>query len=168
METTPPGAHRATAVEEATLRSVLGHFATGVCVVTGVAGGVPAGLSLQSFFSVSLDPPLIAISPSRSSGSWPMIERSGAFCVNVLAGDQEALCRTFARSGVDKFDGVGWDPAPTGSPRLHDVLAWVDCRVEAVHAAGDHWLVLGAVVDLGSRTGEPLLFYRGGFGAFRP
>ena len=149
------------------MRAVLGHFASGVCVVTGMVDDAPVGLAVQSFFSLSIDPPLVAIAPSRRSSSWPAIARSGAFCVNVLRDDQEALCRAFGRSGGDKFDGVGWQPTATGSPRLDDVLAWVDCRLDVAHAAGDHWLVVGAVLDLGAGDGSPLLFYRGGFGGFR-
>lgn len=165
-----PVAHLdATPVEQATFRTVLGHFASGICVVTGLVGGEPAGFACQSFFSLSLDPPLIAMSPSKTSTSWPGIEESGAFCVNVLAAEQEPLCRVFAQpgAGADKFAGVGWSPGPTGSPRLEDALAWIDCRVEAVHDAGDHVLVVGAVAGMGSGPGEPLLFYRGGFGGFR-
>lgn len=156
-------------MEQARFRTVLGHFASGVAVVTGTVGGQPAGFACQSFFSVSLQPPLVAIAVSRQSSSWPGIERSGGFCVNVLTEEQEALCRVFGRSGAGaaKFDGVGWAPAPTGSPRLDDALAWVDCRVEEVHAAGDHQLVVGGVLGLGAGPGEPLIFYRGGFGGFR-
>ena len=161
-----PEPHR-TALEEAEFRAVLGHFASGVCVVTGIVDGAPSGLSMQSFFSLSLDPPLVAVSPSRRSTSWPGIAASGAFCVNVLAEDQEPICRVFGRSGDDKFAGIGWEPAATGSPRIAGALAWIDCRLEAAHEAGDHLLVVGAVVDVGSGPGEPLVFYRGGFGGFR-
>ncbi|HET9692617.1 MAG TPA: flavin reductase family protein, partial [Acidimicrobiales bacterium] len=88
---------RPTAVEEAEMRAVLGHFASGVCVVTGVVDGAPAGLSVQSFFSLSIDPPLVAIAPSRRSSSWPGIAASGAFCINVLTERQEPICRAFGR-----------------------------------------------------------------------
>ncbi len=155
-----------TPIEQETFRTVLGHFASGVTIVTGDGDDGPAGLVCQSFFSLSMDPPLVAVSPSVGSTSWPHIVPSGAFCINVLADTQEPLCRAFARSGGDKFAGIGWTPAPTGSPRLDDVLAWVDCRIENVYEAGDHWLVIGAVADLGVGHGEPLLFYRGGFGSF--
>jgi 3-hydroxy-9,10-secoandrosta-1,3,5(10)-triene-9,17-dione monooxygenase reductase component len=160
----------ATPVEQATFRTVLGHFATGITVVAGMVDGAPAGFSCQSVFSLSLDPPLVALAPSLASTSWRGIQASGAFCVNVLTDQQEAICRVFAQPGVatDKFLGIGWSPGPTGSPRLDDVLAWVDCRVDAVHDGGDHLLVVGAVAGLGTGGGEPLLFYRGGFGAFRP
>jgi flavin reductase (DIM6/NTAB) family NADH-FMN oxidoreductase RutF len=154
-------------IEAAELRNVLGHFATGVVVVTGIGPAGPAGLTCQSFFALSLDPPLVAVAPSRRSRSWPAIVGSQAFCVNVLEGSQESLGRAFATSGGDKFAGVGWSPAPSGSPRLHDVLAWLDCRLVDAHDGGDHHLVVGRIMDMGAGGGEPLLFYRGGFGTFK-
>lgn len=148
-------------------RSVLGHFASGVVVVTGIGDSTPAGFTCQSFFSLSLEPPLIALAPALSSLSWSAIASSGGFCVNVLSAGQEAVSRAFARSGADKFAGVGWDESPsTKSPRLCGALAWLDCAISEVHRGGDHWLVIGEVVDLGSAAGEPLVFYRGGFGTF--
>ena len=153
-------------IDSARFRTVVGHFASGVTIVTGADGDSPAGFTCQSFFSLSLDPPLVAVAPSRTSTSWPAIDRSGAFCVNVLAEEQETLCRSFANSGGDKFKGVGWTEAATGSPVINDVLAWVDCRIVERHDAGDHILVIGRVVDMEARNGRPLLFYRGGFGSF--
>jgi flavin reductase (DIM6/NTAB) family NADH-FMN oxidoreductase RutF len=158
---------RLSVIEAAELRNVLGHFATGVVVVTGIGPTGPAGLTCQSFFALSLDPPLVAVAPSRRSLSWPAILPSQAFCVNVLADTQESLGRAFATSGGDKFAGVGWSPAPSGSPRLHDVLAWLDCRLVDAHDGGDHHLVVGRILDMGAGGGEPLLFYRGGFGTLK-
>ena len=152
--------------DAAGFRTVLGHFASGVVIVTGATADGPGGFTCQSFTSVSLDPPLVAIFPGRTSTSWPGIAESGAFCANVLTEQQEALCRAFAVSGGDKFSGVGWSTASTRSPVLNDVLAWIDCRIEAVHDAGDHFLVLGRVQEMGYSNGRPLLFYRGGFGGF--
>jgi 3-hydroxy-9,10-secoandrosta-1,3,5(10)-triene-9,17-dione monooxygenase reductase component len=155
-------------IDAAHFRAVLGHFCTGVTIVTGSHDGEPAGLTCQAFTSLSLEPPLVAFCPSLTSTSWPRIRGSGAFCVNVLNEDQEDLCRVFAASGGDKFRGVGWKEGATGSPVLDDVLAWIDCRMEAEHAAGDHLIVVGRVIELGSsRSGTPLLFYRGGFGRFQ-
>ncbi|WP_328895654.1 flavin reductase family protein [Streptomyces sp. NBC_00236] len=158
-------------------RRVLGHFASGVTVVTahdpgdadGSAG--PAGFACQSFSSLSLDPPLVTFMVARTSTTWPRIARAGAFCVNILGADQGALCRGFAVSGADKFAGVAHSPAPaTGSPLLHDVPAWVDCRIQAVHTGGDHLIVVGRVEALGATADEdgegPLLFHRGSFGRF--
>lgn len=154
-------------LEQGELRTVLGHFASGVAVVTGLHDGQPAGFTCQSFFSLSLEPPLVAIAPGKVSTSWPRISGGRAFCVNVLTDAQEAVCRTFADPGADKFAGLGWSPGATGAPRLDGALAWVDCAVEQVSEAGDHYLVVGRVVDLGTGQGEPLLFYRGGFGTFK-
>lgn len=148
-------------------REVLGHFASGVTVVTGIDGDEPVGFTCQAFASLSLDPPLVVVAPGKSSTSWPRIAKMGKFCVNILAEGQEALCRDFAASGGDKFAGVGWHPGATGSPILDDVLAWVECTLAGVHDAGDHELVLGEVHEMGvdpRRT--PLLYYRGGFGRF--
>lgn len=147
-------------------RAVLGHFASGVVVVAAVHASRPTGFTCQSFFSLSLDPPLVAFAPGRSSTSWPKVREVGVLCANVLADDQEPLARTFANSGTDKFAGVGWVPGSTGAPRLAGSLAWIECGVDEVHEAGDHWLVVARVVDLEARPGKPLLFYRGGFGGF--
>ncbi|MGI8685368.1 MAG: flavin reductase family protein [Acidimicrobiales bacterium] len=157
----------ASPIDAARFRQVLGHFCTGVTVVAAMPGE-PVGFTVQSFSSVSLDPPLVAICPSRTSGSWPRIRSAGVFCVNVLAEDQEALARLFATHGADKFTGVGWRPSVvSGSPVLDGVLAWVDCRIEAEHDGGDHLVVLARVVDMGvAREHGPLLFYRGGYGRF--
>lgn len=155
------------ALDEARYRNVLGHFPTGVTVVTGSSSKGPVGMAIGSFSSVSLDPPLVAFYPTKTSRSWPVIEESGHFCVNILAETQEDICRVFASRSDDKFAGIGWGHASSGSPRLHDVLAWIDCRIERVADAGDHYLVLGEVLDLGSEPeGRPLLFFRGGYGRF--
>ncbi len=116
---------------------------------------------------MSLDPPLVAFFPDKSSSSWPRIEAAGAFCVNILAEDQEAVCRRFAAKGDDKFAGLGWSPAGSGAPLLDGVLAWIDCDIDSVTEAGDHFCVLGQVRDLAvSHDGAPLLFFRGGYGRF--
>lgn len=155
--------------DSAVYRQVLGHFPTGVTVITAVNGDEPVGLAVGSFSSVSLDPPLVAFFPGVTSSSWPKIEAAGSFCVNVLAADQEDVCRRFASKDDDKFAGLGWEPAPSGSPRIGGALAWIDCAIESVIAAGDHYYVLGRVLDLGSADsadGGPLVFYRGGYGRF--
>ena len=139
-------------------KDAMSRFATGVAIVSGIDDGVPVGFTCQSFVSLSIDPPYVAVAPARTSTSWPRIARGGSFCVNVLNEDQEELCRGFAVSGGPKFDGVAWHPAPgTGAPVIDGSLAWVDCRVELVHDAGDHELILGRVLDLGVGEGSPLL-----------
>lgn len=154
-------------IAAAQFRQVLGHFSTGVVVVTAVDGGTAVGLSVNSFTAVSLDPPLVAFCANRQSTTWAAIRRAGAFCVNILAEDQEAVARVFAARGADRFAGIGWAPAASGSPRLHGVLAWLDCQIEAVHDGGDHEICLSRVdaLDVERREG-PLVFYRGGYGRF--
>lgn len=155
-------------------RSVLGHFATGVTIVSGVVDGTPIGLTIGSFTSVSLDPPLVGFLPQNDSVSWAAMSRTGSFCVNVLARDQADLCWTFAKSGneFERFRGIGWRPGPTGSPIIDDALAWIDCDVEGAFETGDHLFVLGRVVALEAGTRcdraepQPLLFFRGTLGGF--
>jgi 3-hydroxy-9,10-secoandrosta-1,3,5(10)-triene-9,17-dione monooxygenase reductase component len=148
-------------------RQVLGHFPTGVTVVTGAANGTPAGLTIGSFTSVSLDPPLVGFFPGRTSSSWPVIDASGAFCVNVLSEHQHELCWRFAREIDDKFDGVAWRPGATGSPIIDGVVAWIDCDIDKVVEAGDHWFVMGRVRELGVEGDHgPMLFFRGQLGGF--
>jgi 3-hydroxy-9,10-secoandrosta-1,3,5(10)-triene-9,17-dione monooxygenase reductase component len=148
-------------------RAVLGHFCTGVTIVTANDAGGPVGFTAQSFTSLSLEPPLILFCPGKASTTWPRIEAARNFCINVLSEDQEELCRGFAMRGADKFAGIGYTPAPhTGAPLLTGALAWIDCRLETVHDGGDHLIAVGRVLDLGIHEGKPLLFYRGGFGRF--
>ncbi|AGL17341.1 flavin reductase family protein [Actinoplanes sp. N902-109] len=145
-------------------RRVLGGFASGVTVITAVLDGEPVGMTCQSFFSLSLDPPLVAFSPSLRSASYPRIRRSGAFCVNILEAGQRALCEQFSRTGTDKWRDVGWRPGVTGSPLLDGVLASIDCRLEQEHETGDHYLTVGRVVELDSNpAARPLLFFNGAY-----
>jgi len=138
-----------------------------VTVVTGLAEGQAVGLAVNSFTSVSLRPSLVAFCVATRSATWPRLRPAGAFCVNMLAEDQEALSRAFAAHGSDRFEGVGWRPAPSGAPILAGALAWVDCTVEAEHEAGDHLIVVGRVRELDlEHEGRPLVFYRGGYGRF--
>ena len=158
-----------TSIDEARFRQVLGRFATGVTVVTGLAGGEPVGLAVNSFTSVSLEPALVAFCVAKRSRTWPRLRVAGTFCVNILAEHQEALSRAFAGRPPDRFLGVGWRPGRSGAPVLADVLAWIECTVEAEHDAGDHVIVVGRVQDLDvGHEGRPLVFYRGGYGRFEP
>jgi 3-hydroxy-9,10-secoandrosta-1,3,5(10)-triene-9,17-dione monooxygenase reductase component len=144
-------------------RDVLGRFASGVTVVTAISGGAPVGLTCQSFSSVSLNPPLVLFVPAKTSRAWPAIQRSGKFCVNFLADDQAELSNQMASRGEDKFAGLDWRPAPeTGSPMFAESLGYVDCQIQSVHEAGDHFVVIGRVLDLGTHSAEkPLLFFQG-------
>lgn len=160
------------AVAQARLfRDVLGRFASGVTVVTTISNDEPVGMTCQSFSSVSLEPPLVLFIPAKSSRSWPLIQRSGKFCVNFLAADQAELSNTMASRGTDKFGDVKWVPsAKTGSPILEGSLAHVDCTIHTVHEAGDHYVVIGRVVDLNTAEtdAEPLLFFQGKYRTTHP
>ncbi|RNL79518.1 flavin reductase [Nocardioides marmorisolisilvae] len=148
-------------------RDVLGLFCSGVTVVTSVSEGKPVGMTCQSFSSVSLEPPLIMFSPAKTSRAWPLIRRAGYFCVNILAADQSELSNGMATKGEEKFDGVAWTTATTGAPVIEGVLGYIDCQVQQVVEAGDHYIVVGLVKELsfGDRSGgskvDPLLFFQG-------
>ncbi len=144
-------------------RKVLGHFCTGVTVISGAG---PVGFACQAFAALSLDPPLVLFCPGKSSRSWASIAGTGHFCVNVLAEDQRELSTVFGRSGADKFATCSWRTAASGAPVLDGVLTWIDCAVEEVRDGGDHHVVIGRVLELGPvRDAQPLLFYRGRYTA---
>lgn len=155
-------------------RSVLGHFPTGVTIVTGMQADQPMGFTIGSFTSVSLDPPLVGFLPQTDSTTWHSMEASGSFCVNVLSDKQSDLCWKFAKSGTEdtRFEGVRWHAAPSGSPVIDRAVAWIDCSVEDVYTMGDHHFVLGRVGALDADANhdglppQPLVFYRGTIGGF--
>ncbi|MDQ1465785.1 MAG: 3-hydroxy-9,10-secoandrosta,3,5(10)-triene-9,17-dione monooxygenase reductase component [Actinomycetota bacterium] len=145
----------------------MGHFATGVTIVTATDNGEPVGMACNSFTSVSLDPPLVLYCAAKDSTTWPRLHNAGHFAVNVLDEDGEAVCRVFATKGVDRFVDVTHHRGATGAPILADAIAYIDCETETEHDAGDHVIVVGRVVELGyASEGKPLLFYRGGYGHF--
>ncbi len=157
-------------IDPAMFRETLGHYPTGVAVVTAIAeNGLPAGMVVGTFSSVSLDPPLIAFYPTKNSASFAILRTAPAFCINVLASDQEPLCRRLATGGASKFDGVEWRPGPLGSPVLDGAVSWVECTFEQTREAGDHYIVLGRVHEFAvQRSTLPLLFFQGGYGRFSP
>ncbi len=153
-------------LKAAGFRQVLGHFCTGVTVITCAENGRPAGFACQAFAALSLTPPLVLFCPSRSSATWPVIARAGYCCVNVLTAGQQDIARRFGVSGGDKFANVRWSPSPAGAPVLAGALTWLECAVTDVHEAGDHYLVVGRVTELGPcQPDRPLLFYRGRYAA---
>ncbi|SFL60547.1 flavin reductase family protein [Geodermatophilus ruber] len=153
------------AISPQVMREVLGHFASGVTVVTAHTAEGPIGFTCQSFSSLSLDPPLVVFAPARTSSTWPRLRNIGRFCVNVLAEEQTGVSAAFARSGSDKFAGVHWRPSRHGAPVLDDVVAWIDCELWAEYDGGDHTLVAARVLDLGADPDRrPLLFHRGAYG----
>jgi 3-hydroxy-9,10-secoandrosta-1,3,5(10)-triene-9,17-dione monooxygenase reductase component len=146
------------------LRHVLGHFASGLAVITAATGHGPAGFTCQSFASLSLDPALVTFSPARTSSTWPLLRQAGRFTVNILPAGHRHLAAQFARSGADKFAGVDYTSSPLGNPVLDQALAWVDCELHEEYDGGDHTIVVGAVRALGARDGaEPLLFFKGAY-----
>lgn len=151
-------------------RHVLGHYPTGVSIVTTVLDdGEPVGMVVGSFTSVSLDPPLVGFFPARTSGSWARIKQAERFCINVLGDNQEDLCRRFASRIENKFEGVTHAKSQSGMPVLDQSLAWIDCSLHAIHDAGDHDFVLGQVEALGAGdTGNPLIFFKGTYGRYTP
>lgn len=155
-------------IDPARFRQVLGSYPTGVCIITALDGeDNPAGLLVGTFTSVSLDPPLVGFLPDKTSSSWPKIEQAGHFCVNVLASDQQHVCRQMAVKGPDKFSGVEYTLSGNRLPVIADAIACIECRVHSVNEAGDHWFVLGEVLGMETtRDSEPMLFHRGRYGGF--
>jgi flavin reductase (DIM6/NTAB) family NADH-FMN oxidoreductase RutF len=153
----------ASGVEPEVLRQVCGHWVTGVAVVAGTdRHGVPLGMAVNSFTSLSLDPPLILFCPALTSSTWPGIRETGRFAVNILAAEQSSLARTFARSGGDKFADVALRTTDDGLPALDGAAARLVCEIEAVHPGGDHEIVVGRVVRAEQCDGlNPLVFHRG-------
>ncbi len=150
-------------------RRVLGHFATGVTILTTCdADGRPTGLTASAFCSVSLDPPLILVCVDHKSQSYPAIRDSGRFAVNILRDAQEAVSRRFATTRLDKFEGLAYRMSPGGLPLLDDALARLECRTVSAHVEGDHTIFVGRVEATHVDTGQPLLYFRGQYQRLAP
>jgi 3-hydroxy-9,10-secoandrosta-1,3,5(10)-triene-9,17-dione monooxygenase reductase component len=153
-------------VDTAELRRALGRFTTGVVVVTTHTPGGAVGMTVNSFCSVSLTPPVVLFCVRRESQLHAHFASATAFAVNVLADGQEELSSQFARPGFDRFASARWRPGTTRSPVLAGVHAVLECLTDRVLPAGDHDVVLGRVVAVHPSTpGRPLLFYSGGYGS---
>ncbi len=151
-------------IDKNELRRVMGHFATGVTVVTTRGSdGRPYGLTANAVSSVSLIPPLLLICVDKKAESYPSFEQSRIFTVNILSAEQEELSRRFAVSGGEKFEGVSYRIGANGAPILGGALAHIECTVTAAYEGGDHVIYLGEVQETETREGKPLLFYRGGY-----
>jgi flavin reductase (DIM6/NTAB) family NADH-FMN oxidoreductase RutF len=149
-------------ISPADFRRVLGHFATGVTVITTCdSERRPTGLTASAFTSVSLDPPLVLVCVDHKSQSYPALLDSGRFAVNVLCLDQEAVSRRFATSRLDKFDEVPHRVSALGLPLIDGALAQLECLTVSTHVAGDHTVFVGRVEQASTGAGEPLLYYRG-------
>ncbi|UNK45676.1 flavin reductase family protein [Arthrobacter sulfonylureivorans] len=160
----------AQALDYSTLREALGHHPTGVALITSLdSDGQALGMIVGTFTSVSVDPPLVGFFPMKSSRSFERIRESGFFTVNILAHDQEHVCRALMRRQPDKFEGLSWRPSAHGAPVLDDVVLSIDCDLAAVTEAGDHYLATGLVKDVQiHRPVAPLLQFQGGYGGFVP
>jgi len=149
-------------IDHTELRRVMGHFATGVTVITTRdVDGKPYGLTANALCSVSLAPPLLLVCIDKRAESYPAFERSGLFAINILGLGHQDLSRRFAVSGGDKFVDVSCRSGTTGVPVLEGVLGVVECRVVAGHDAGDHTIYVGEVQHMEASQGDPLLFFRG-------
>lgn len=150
---------------ERELRDAMGCFATGVTIVTTMTARGPLGMTVSSFATVSLDPPLVLWSPARKSARFPSFEAASHFAVHVLAQDQQELAKQFARSGIEAFDGIKYTKGEGGVPLLDGCAARFECSHTAGHDGGDHLIVVGEVRHITASDKPPLVFYRGQFGA---
>ncbi len=151
-------------IDKNELRRVMGHFATGVTIITThSARGELHGLTANALTSLSLIPPLLLVCVDKKAESYPSFEESGVFTVNILSSDQEALSRRFAVSGGNKFEGVSYRIGANGAPILDGSLGFLECRITTHHDGGDHTIYVGEVQEAETREGKPLLFYRGGY-----
>ncbi|MDQ0473941.1 flavin reductase family protein [Labrys wisconsinensis] len=149
-------------------RTVLGNVPTGVVAVTATGSEQePVGMIVGSFTSVSLNPPLVSFLADSLSSTQAKLQAAGRFCVNVLAADQERLCRKLAARGSARFDGVRWAPSALGNPVIEGIVAWIDCTIDTVIEIGDHHLIVGRVRELHTVSDRtPLLFFRGSYGDY--
>jgi flavin reductase (DIM6/NTAB) family NADH-FMN oxidoreductase RutF len=159
-----PGAGLTRPVHAQRLRSALAWHAAAVVVVTGPG---PAGLTVTTFNSASLDPPLVSFYVTRSSATWPRLRAAGVFAGNVLAAGQGDIADRFARRDADRFGpGTQWRSGPLGVPLIAGATCHVSCELDTAVAVGDHWLVVGLVIDVASSGAPPLLRHRGRYGGF--
>lgn len=153
-----------TAIEPLRFREALGHYASGITVITSQIEEEPVGFTCQSFYSVSMSPPLVSFSVMAGSASYPRIRQAGRFAVNILSGEQVGISNQFARRVTDKWQGVQWQASPLGNPIIAGSLHWLDCEIHAEHVAGDHLIVIGEVKALNlqqTAATQPLLYFKG-------
>ena len=153
-----------TTIEPLSFREALGHYASGITVITSQLEGEPIGFTCQSFYSVSTSPPLVSFSVMASSASYPKIRQAGRFAVNILSDEQAGISNQFARKGTDKWHAVEWQQSPLGNPIIAGSLHWLECEIHAEHAAGDHLIVIGEVKALSLQATpvtQPLLYFKG-------
>ncbi len=145
-------------------RKTLGCFPTGVVVVTTCGdGGAPVGVTISSFNSVSLDPPLVLWSLALDAPSLSAFRQHSSFAINILSAEQKSLCMQFSKPSEDKFRNVSWTPGLDGVPVLCDTLAVLECHNYRRYEGGDHEIFLGEVLRIGSNKKMPLVYHRGQF-----
>jgi 3-hydroxy-9,10-secoandrosta-1,3,5(10)-triene-9,17-dione monooxygenase reductase component len=149
------------AFDSAHRREVMGHYATGIVVVTALTSDGPAGFTCQTFGSLSIDSALVFFAATSASQSWQRVRDVGVVGINILRHDQEPVARAFARSGADKFTGVPWKSAPNGSPFLDGCLAHLEGNIREVATHGDHDIIVAELDFAATEPGEPLVYYRG-------
>lgn len=150
-------------------RNAVGRFTTGVAIATCRArDGAQVGLTVNSFNSVSLEPPLVLFSIDRKARSCSQFVDAGNFAINILRADQTGLSKTFASADAPRWDGLNVRGLATGAPVLVDALASFDCRTVAAHDGGDHIIFVGRVEALVSAEGDPLLYFRGAYRELAP
>jgi len=154
-------------MDEARFRQAMGHFATGVAVVTARHEGEISGMTVNAFASVSLEPMLLLICIEKRVRTHDLIASSGRFGVSILRSDQEEISRRFASPSENKFSGVGLRDGETATPLLDPCLATVECRVYDTLPGGDHTIYLGEVTAMQVFDGDPLIYFRGGYHQLR-
>lgn len=151
-------------IDPRAFRDTLGHYASGITIIGGLAGDEPVGFTCQSFYSVSTEPPLVSFSVMLNSTTYPRIRETGKFSVNVLADTQHEISNQFARKGTDKWAGIDWNPTRNHNPVIANTLMWLDCDIFAEYEAGDHYIVIGRVKEMSTpewHSGDPLLYFKG-------
>ena len=158
-------------IEPVLFREALGHYASGVTVISAQADNELVGFTCQSFYSVSMSPPLISFSVMSSSRSYPLIRQAGRFAVNILAANQTHISNQFAQRGADKWLGVDWQYSVQGNPLIDGCLYWIECELYAEHLVGDHFIVIGEVKEIRSQEAslvKPLLYFKGQYCSIYP
>ncbi|MFE7531648.1 flavin reductase family protein [Kitasatospora sp. NPDC057542] len=153
----------------AALRQAFGAYPTGVVALGALRDGEPVGLAVSSFVSISLEPPMVAVSVARTSTTWPRLTEAPVLGLSVLSRGQGALCRRLASREGDRFDGTGWQATPDGAVLIHDAALWQTARVNAVYDGGDHEIVLMELLTVELFPGvEPLVFHTSQFRELTP
>lgn len=152
-------------IDSRLFRDALGHYASGITVIGGIVNDKPVGFTCQSFYSVSMTPPLVSFSVKLNSKSWPPIRGTGSFSVNILSHAQRSISETFGSSTADRWAGVNWVRTKGGNPVIEDTLLWLDCDIHDEYEVGDHWIVIGrlreiSTLDVTDAKG-PLLYFKG-------